>query len=266
MVVQNDEEIRIEKMNVEYKRGGQGSSTDNSSDFKGISNLKYNNNNNNHANVEEQEDNGDDMETAGGDGLYKFDHQLDALMISMDKEPMEGFDPNQHWTSCWGRFLYELNPCQNWYLVQDPPFTNRTLDIAASFAPRGLLPMMSKSTSICTVVAILVWSMITEDHRAFFFAYLSTWNLVFSLIYFYCSLHNSFHGVMQPFSRTSGFVRLCWFFFVVAAHAGVMEAILFWATEYEKNYTPNSSNYSSKVDFRIIMLHGGITAGVIWMD
>ena len=196
------------------------------------------------------------------DGLMKttFNPHLDRMMMTMDEEHDE-FDPNEHWVSCWGRFCYEINPCQNWFLVEDPPFTDRTLDIPASFAPSGSIPVLSKSTSVLSSFGILAWSVVVEDHKGYFFAYFSSWSLIFAIIYHLFSLHNSMKGVPQPFSRARGAVRLCWFFFVVAAHAGLLDVILYWTVEFKRS--DDEDDYDGKFDFRLFMLHGGIAMGVI---
>mmetsp|Transcript_9930 Transcript_9930/g.20526 ORF Transcript_9930/g.20526 Transcript_9930/m.20526 type:complete len:485 (-) Transcript_9930:160-1614(-) len=203
-----------------------------------------------------------ESQTDGTESVDMYRDELDkALLEQIDKEdtePQGDFDPNSRWTTCVGRFLYEISPWQNWFLVEDPPYTQRTLDIPASFAPTGPWPIVGKFLSLFSAIVVLVWTFMVEENKIFCLAYLSTWNLVFFLVYMVCSLLNTMQGVSQPFSRTSGTVRICWYMFAVTTHMGILEAILYWGTEVDYN-----SDEKVDVSFRNLMLHGGLTLEAI---
>lgn len=209
---------------------------------------------------------GDDTDfsdtTTDDDSYYQQfkNPDLDKMLLDQahkGEEPEGDFDPNDHWTTCIGRFCYEINPWQNWFLVDDPPFTKRTLDIPASFAPTGIWPIIGKLISLFSGLATLIWTFMVEENKVFSLAYLSTWNAVCFIIYMVCSLLNSLQGVAQPFSRVNGTVRIAWFMFIVTAHMGIMEAILYWGTEVD--YEKDDIDYS----FRNLMLHGGLALEAI---
>lgn len=197
------------------------------------------------------------------DEMYDvYRDELDkALLEQIHKDDIgaEGdFNPHSKWTTCWGRFWYEINPCQNWFLVEDPPYTQRTLDIPASFAPTGPCPIAGKFLSLFSGLAVLVWTLLVEENKIFTLAYLSTWNLIFFLIYMVCSLLNTWQGVAQPFSRVSGTVRIAWYMLAVTTHMGILEIILYWGTEVDYD-DEDGVDFS----FRNFMLHGGLTLEAI---
>mmetsp|Transcript_24445 Transcript_24445/g.57349 ORF Transcript_24445/g.57349 Transcript_24445/m.57349 type:complete len:576 (+) Transcript_24445:134-1861(+) len=210
----------------------------------------------------EREESWSESETSVGESEDWYRDELDkALLEQIDKEDTEvkgDFDPNSRWATCLGRFCYEISPWQNWFLVEAPPYTQRTIDVPASFAPTGPLPVIGKILSLMSGIVVLVWTFMVEKNKLFCLAYLSTWNNIYFLVYMVCSVLNTMQGVSQPFSRVGGTVRVAWLFFAITAQTGILEAIMYWGTEVDYG-----AEDGVDTNFRVLMLHGGLTLEAI---
>ena len=185
------------------------------------------------------------------DDVLSFFSRMRHDTLENDPKPHGSFDPRQQWVSCWGRFCYELSPCQNWFLVDDPPFTQRTIDVKETFAPQGLAAMISKAFLLASGLAVLATMLVSEQHKLFCMAYFSTWTLFANLAYSVLALYNMLRGASQPFSRVNGTVRASWFLFIVTINAGLLDACLFWAN--------NKNALAASLQFTTLMLHGGLS-------
>lgn len=150
---------------------------------------------------------------------------------------------------CSARWGHERSPCQDWFTVADE---NDVIDVGASFAPSGWLPILLKLAA--TVYVNFVWFMelLDYDQKGMFFAFLSNWALTFSMVYTWTSLVNSFLGAKQPRRYTDnvpGRIAIQWYLFNLAALTSMFAIILWWYDVYDKGETT--------IHFLNLSIHGG---------
>lgn len=138
---------------------------------------------------------------------------------------------------CSARCSHERNPCQDWFTIADE---NNTVDVPASFAPSSKVAILLKLLATVYVSLVWVFEWSGDDHKEFFFAYLSNWALTFSVVYTWLSLINSCLGVEQPRRHSDnviGRIAVQWYMFNLAALASIFALILWWVDVYDSSET-----------------------------
>lgn len=131
----------------------------------------------------------------------------------------------------------------------------RTIDIPASFSPRGLLPFVGKLASL-GIAAFTVYLGFGEDPRAFWLAYLTNWNVTMSSLYLLMSLINYIFPVSgpPPGQTVVNFrVKLTWILFNISANMGILVTIAFWTLLWD-----------GVMDMETIFPHGILTTFVLF--
>jgi hypothetical protein len=150
---------------------------------------------------------------------------------------------------CSARCGHERNPCQDWFTVADE---NNVIDVEASFAPSNRLAVLLKLLATVYISFVWAYEWSGEDHREFWFAYLSNWALSFSVVYTWLSLINSLLGVEQPRRHTDnviGRVAAQWYMFNLAILASIFALVLWWVDVYESSET--------SINLMNLSVHGG---------
>jgi hypothetical protein len=132
------------------------------------------------------------------------------------------------------------------YDLSDPTYhaeavaPNKIIDIQETFAPRPhLLFVAAKLVLAIWLVATIVISILESDpYFGFWFAYLSSWGMLFTATYMLCSFFSaallSYHH--QPQERNTGemkgkigiLLKITWSLFALAFPAEIVITLLFW--------------------------------------
>ncbi|KAL7559149.1 hypothetical protein ACA910_010228 [Epithemia clementina (nom. ined.)] len=110
------------------------------------------------------------------------------------KKPANDDDDN---TSCCGSFYSEIWPFQPWFAVEEPS-TQRMLDVSATFGPVTSLAFLAKFVTCGYVVATQYMAWTASRYPLFFYAYYTSWSLLFATIYSAFSFMNCMYEVAQP--------------------------------------------------------------------
>ena len=155
--------------------------------------------------------------------------------------------------ACYQRFLKELNPCQDWFNVQD--VNGRKIDIPECFAPATCRAFILKLCGTGLAVGIYIYAFIDSSAPEFLLAYLTYWALTFVCLYFCISLFNTIMSerTPQPPDRVGCRIRTTWVLFELAAHFELLVVLMYWSLIYE----------GGEPGFLSIMVHGVICA-VTW--
>lgn len=130
----------------------------------------------------------------------------------------------------------------------------RSIDIPASFSPRGWFPFVGKLSGI-GIAAFTIYLGVGEDPRAFWLAYLTNWNVTISSFYMVMSLINSIFPVSGPPPGQTAVnfrVKLTWILFTISANIGILVVIAFWTLLWD-----------GVMDMETIFPHGILTAFVL---
>lgn len=141
--------------------------------------------------------------------------------------------------TCGQRFLSELNPCQDWFLVADS-VTGRRIDIPESFAAEDWASVTWKLIAMGTTLATLLFRWIESDSPEYFILRWNNWGLFWSFVYLMFSLINSTilaRRIEQPPERVTGITKVTWIFFTFASHATIVSTIVYWAFDYNFSTT-----------------------------
>ena len=112
---------------------------------------------------------------------------------------------------------------------------NRIIDVPASFSPRGCFVIVSKAIVLGVAIFTLYFGLFI-NFRAFWFAYLTNWNVTVSSVYLLISLFNSIVPVSgPPVGQTIVNIRVkaTWILFTVSANMGLVVTIAFWTMIYD---------------------------------
>ena len=123
---------------------------------------------------------------------------------------------------------------------------NKFMDIEETFAPRPHLFVIGAKFAIAVwLFASMVVSIMKHDpYYGFWLAYLSSWGLVFTVLYAICSFVSAallaYHpSLQQKRSELSGKVgillKITWTLFAVAFPAQLIISLLFWGLIFDGN-------------------------------
>jgi len=160
--------------------------------------------------------------------------------------------------NCCRRLMTELNPCQPWFAVQDRA-TERKFDIPESFSPATCLAFVWKVAATGLTIGTLVYNIVVNANPEFYFAYMTNWALLVSVLYLSISLWNTVAAsrTSQPPDRAGCRIRTTWVLYELSMHLQLVVTIVFWALIYEPGVTA--------LNFVSIVPHG-VIAFVVLVD
>lgn len=106
----------------------------------------------------------------------------------------------------------------------------RTIDIPASFSPRGWFAFLGKVASL-GIAGFTIYLGLGTDPRAFWLAYLTNWNVTFSSMYLALSFVNSILPVAAPSvgqTVVNFRVKMTWILFTISANVGILVTLAYW--------------------------------------
>jgi hypothetical protein len=171
---------------------------------------------------------------------------------TVQKDENGGF--KQATDNCWSRFVTDLMgtcACQPTFRALDG---EKTIDVPATFSPRHVWTLGLKVVNLATTL-YTIYLGLGKDLRAFYFAYLTHWTLVFSTIYFVMSLLNSILPISAPppgQTIVSRRAKLTWAFFEIAANLGVVVTVSFWLLLFD-----------GEMEVRSVLGHGVVALLVV---
>jgi len=148
-------------------------------------------------------------------------------------------------------FRREFSPCQSWFAVQEGE-DDKPLNVADTFGGvDGLKMGLLKLVLTLFVLGTQVYTYVGSDNLYFYyFAYFSSWGMLWSVLYMLLSLCNSAFDLPQPqpsFKTTdvendndkenlqiiSIRAKITWIFATLALLTGSTETIIYWTLVYE---------------------------------
>eukprot|EP00527_Entomoneis_sp_CCMP2396_P001866 CAMPEP_0198154916 /NCGR_PEP_ID=MMETSP1443-20131203/68856_1 /TAXON_ID=186043 /ORGANISM="Entomoneis sp., Strain CCMP2396" /LENGTH=483 /DNA_ID=CAMNT_0043821633 /DNA_START=354 /DNA_END=1806 /DNA_ORIENTATION=- len=148
-------------------------------------------------------------------------------------------------------FRREFSPCQSWFAVQEGE-DDKPLNVADTFGGVDDLKMgLLKLVLTLFVLGTQVYTYVGSDNLYFYyFAYFSSWGMLWSILYMLLSLCNSAFDLPQPqpsFKTTdvendndkenlqiiSIRAKITWIFATLALLTGSTETIIYWTLVYE---------------------------------
>jgi hypothetical protein len=186
-----------------------------------------------------------------------FDDDTDSNTEAPRKDQEPG-GVSTYSNSCCGRFLAELNPCQPQFAVQDRA-TGRVFDIPESFSPPpGLWTVLLfkvATTTLALFVLIYGW---IDGPDMFYLAMASHWGVLFSSLYFLCSLLNTIleSRTPQPAETAGWRIRAAWVLAEIASHSGGIIIANYCYMLYEQD---------NKFAILNVATSGGL-ALLVWID
>lgn len=150
--------------------------------------------------------------------------------------------------TCGQRFMAELK-CPMFGL-QEPQDPSKTIDVVRTFQPQSRRSAFIKLFFLCFGVGSLVQFLWTEEHKTFFFAFVSNWSYLVVLVYF--SLSCLWIVVTPPATPEENaglfrFVQWTWILYSLSLSIEIAVAILFWALDYDPDKT---------ITYGTVVLHG----------
>lgn len=145
--------------------------------------------------------------------------------------------------SCCSRFHKELNPCQDWFWLQDEG-EGQIVDVQASFCPRSVGAIVLKLVAVAFISFVFAYTFFDTEHRDIHFGYLTYWALSLTLLYGWTSLFNSIRGAKQPRRPSEVLFRigLQWYLFHLALHTDLLVVLLYWTVDFERGETTLTFN------------------------
>jgi hypothetical protein len=140
--------------------------------------------------------------------------------------------------NCWTRFVTDLSGTwarSSSFRAEDG---EREIDVPATFSPRNYWTLLKPIHLGVTFYTIYLG--FGSDPRAFYFAYLTNWALVFSALYMILSILNSVFPILQPppgqtvISRRG---KITWMMFEIAANLGVLVTVNYWLLVFDGDLT-----------------------------
>ena len=157
-------------------------------------------------------------------------------------------------SSCCSRVIEDITgpfACRPSFRAADG---NRKIDVPASFSPRGCFVTVGKAAMLAVAILTLYLGLFI-NFRAFWFAYLTNWNVTVSSVYLLISFFNSVVPVSgPPVGQTIVNVRVkaTWILFTLSANMGLVVTIVFWTMIFD-----------GAPDIATILPHGILTLAVL---
>lgn len=166
---------------------------------------------------------------------------------------------NNTMIDCCGRFQAEL--CH-------PPFaqdevTGHRIHGSQTFAPSGWGIVILKTLLVAWISSSLIDGILETDPAYFYFAYLTHWTLLLSVLYLVTSLYHSIRTTSchnndnHESDRVSCSYNVAWTLFAIAAPAELVVSLGYWGLEWDGS--------SDAFYYRNIMVHLVVVL-VVWFD
>jgi len=188
---------------------------------------------------------------------------------------------SRFWLDCTGtcRCLPSFRAVDKIYKT-DGSFEIKIIDVAASFSPpcaHSKNNSNSNNNNIAAKVVVVLWKLLVVGVQwytiitrhfmrphLFFYGYLTSWGLLFSMVYSLFSLANTLLPIAnKEETKQTGIdegivslrVRLTWAFFNLGAWLEMVVTVLFWVLVYE----------GGRVNTYELLAHG-IIGALVWID
>ncbi|KAL7559147.1 hypothetical protein ACA910_010226 [Epithemia clementina (nom. ined.)] len=140
--------------------------------------------------------------------------------------------------TCCQNCCQECIPCQPWFAVEEPS-SRKKLDVAASFGPSTGMAFVSKLLTCGYIVATQVMAWMASPYLYFYYAYYTSWALLFATIYALLSIGNTMCEVPQPLDgRVGGRAKFTWIMFNLAIFAQGLATLVYWSMVHDYSEMP----------------------------
>jgi hypothetical protein len=134
----------------------------------------------------------------------------------------------------------------------------KLIDLNASFAPRpAWISVFIKFILFAAAAAIMADGLLDTTPTFLYFAYLTNWSLIVTLLYFFFSMIVTLYPPFITGTNNPPFlIKFTWMLFAVAAPAELTVTVLYWGLEFSGDF--------SEMIYRDLMTHGVFTILLFW--
>mmetsp|Transcript_23627 Transcript_23627/g.65710 ORF Transcript_23627/g.65710 Transcript_23627/m.65710 type:complete len:280 (+) Transcript_23627:67-906(+) len=144
-------------------------------------------------------------------------------------------------------------PCQPWYCAEEFT-TKKILDIPATFGPGGICAFLFKLVMSTFVVGTQFYAWSKSPDPLFYYAYYTSWALLFATLYATISTYNTINLPEQTNGLVQGRTKYTWVVFNIAIFSQCLATIIFWAIVYD---------WETPLSYLDVATHGGVFAAIL---